>query len=72
MKKPIIKTYTVQTRSIIIADVEVKANTLEEALEQAKLVELSDVVEFVSGVSHNDSSLKVTGLYGDKAWDTEQ
>lgn len=72
MKKSATKTYTVQIRSIIIADVEVKANTLEEAVEQAKLLELSDVVTFENGVSHVDSSLIVSGIYSQKAWDTEQ
>lgn len=61
MSKSKKKTYYIQADISVLTSVEVAADSLQDALDQAKLMKVSDFVE-VPG-DHIDSELEITGVY---------
>lgn len=61
MKKKL-KTFTVQVKLDLFLDVDVKAETLEEALAAGKALDVRDVVEF--DVGYHDGEITVVGVFG--------
>jgi hypothetical protein len=55
------KTYTVMIKVMLRTDVEISAETFEEALAKARELKTPDVVQFDG--SHNDSEIEVEGVY---------
>ncbi len=60
MKKKI-KIFTAQFRVEVYTDVAIKAESLEDALNQAKEFDVTDVVEIPGG--HVDSNIRLTGVF---------
>jgi hypothetical protein len=56
------QSYTVQARIVVEGDLEVRAESLDEALAKAKELKLDDFITVTGG--HNDSSLRITGVFG--------
>lgn len=55
------KTYTVMIKVMLRTDVEISAESFEEALAKARELNTVDIVEFEGG--HNDSEVEVEGVY---------
>lgn len=55
------KTFTVMLKVVLDTDVEISAESFEEALAKARELKTTDIVEFTGG--HNDSSIEVNGVY---------
>lgn len=55
------KTYTVMLDIKLSTDVEISAESFEEALSKARELKTLDVVTFDG--NHNDSEVKVTGVF---------
>lgn len=73
IKKSKTPEFTAQVRVVLIVDVVIEDSSLENATAFAKTLKLSDIIsEYDDGVSEVDHSLKVTGIYDAKAWDTSQ
>jgi hypothetical protein len=71
MKKKTIKpTYTVQVKLVTVVDVEVEAQTLDDALEIGRAWKRSDIIEYTKAVSENDHHIKVLGVYSQEDWGT--
>lgn len=56
-----LEVYTVAVQIDLWTDVEVKAESFEDALVKARELGVTDIVEFNGG--HNDSSVKITGVF---------
>jgi hypothetical protein len=67
-KKNSCKLFTVQVKVIMVADVEVEADSLEDALALGKTWNLKDVVTLNSAVSECDSAIELVGGYSREAW----
>ena len=61
--------YLVTARIVIISDVEVNANSFEEAVEQSKLLTETDFVT-VDG-EFNDGSIRIVSIGQPNAWKTD-
>ena len=70
-KKTVYKPFTVQVRLVLIADVEVEADSLEDALALGKDWSSKDVVVMDAAASECDSSLKVVGAWSPSAWSVD-
>jgi hypothetical protein len=51
-------------------DVEVEAQTLDDALEIGRAWKRSDIIEYTKAVSENDHHIKVLGVYSQEDWGT--
>lgn len=64
--------FTVQIRAVLILDVEVEADTMEEALTLGKGWKLGELVTKLDPSTNTiDYSLVVAGVHSEKAWSTE-
>lgn len=73
-KNTVIKpTFSVQTRLVLVADVEVEAeaDTLEEAIEIGKTWTMKDIVKLDPAASECDSKLRVVGAFSQASWGTD-
>lgn len=61
MNKKKQQTYTVMVSITLDTTVHIKAESMEEAIAEAKLLEVTEVVQFDG--DHNDSSIEVTGVF---------
>lgn len=61
MSKKKYKTYTVCLKIDLMTDVEISAESLEDALIKARNLKTTDVIEFEG--NHNDSEIQVTGVF---------
>lgn len=61
-KKAIGRSYEISLRINVEVGVTVAAESLEDALVQAKNFKVSDVIDF-NGNSHNDSDIAVTAVF---------
>lgn len=61
MAKKTNDTYTIMVNITLDTDIEVSAMSLEEALEKAKKLELTDVVSFDG--NYNDGQMEVRGVF---------
>ena len=64
-------TFTVQVRVVLVADVEVEAPSLEDAIAFGKEFKLKDVVTLDSAASECDSKVSVVGAYSQATWGTD-
>ena len=55
------KRYTVQMKLDLLLDTEVSADSLEDAIAQARQIGVRDIVEFDAG--YNDGEIKVVGVF---------
>lgn len=55
------KTYIIMIDVKLSTDLEISADSFEEALEKAREFKTTDIIEFTGG--HNDSEVKITGVY---------
>lgn len=60
-KKSKDRPFTVLIELKLFTDTEIYAESLEEALEKARGLKITDVIQFEG--SHNDSEFKVTGVF---------
>ena len=70
MSKKQQKTFTANFRIVAIVSVEVKADTLEKAIQKANDVKESDVFK-VLGVYNDGSGLQLIGVSQDDLWNTD-
>ena len=55
------KTSHIYAKVGIETSIEIQANSLEDALEQSKSLKIGEFVEIIG--EHNDSEMKITGVY---------
>ena len=55
------KTFTVMLKVVLDTDVEISAETFEDALSKARQLMTTDIVSFEGG--HNNSTVQVTGVF---------
>lgn len=67
-KKP---TWTVQTKVVLVADVEVEADTLEDAIALGKTWKLRDVISLDEAATEGDSKVTILGAYSQESWGTD-
>lgn len=60
MKKKL-KIFSVSLLVKVDTNIKIQADSLEQAIEKARLYEVKDIVEF--DTEYNDGSIKVTGAY---------
>ena len=70
MKAPKKQSFTVQMKVVAVVDVEIKADNFSAALEQAKALDMKDMLTTTDGTSYNDDRLCVVGIFGGEEWDT--
>jgi hypothetical protein len=63
--------FTVQARLVLIAEVEVEANSFEEALQLGKTWSRKDIVDMQPSTSEIDSKITLTGAYSSQAWSVD-
>lgn len=63
--------YTVYVRLLSVVEVEVEADTVEEALAIGRTWERSDILTYTDDVSENDYSLRVFGALNPADWSTD-
>jgi len=65
-----LKAFNVTARMIIVADISIKAASLEEAVAEAATLKEVDFISFKG--EFDDGSIKIVGVNATRAWDTEQ
>lgn len=65
------QTFTVQMRVVVLAEVEVEADSLEEAMSVGRKWLRKDIVNLEKGFSECDSSVTLTGAYASRYWTAE-
>jgi hypothetical protein len=55
------KVFTVAVKVVLDTDVEISAATFEDALEKARELSITDIVDFDG--SHIDSNVDITGIF---------
>jgi hypothetical protein len=65
-----VQTYQVTARLVVLASIDVKAESFEDALEQSKTLRETDFVKFKG--EFLDGSMKIGQVCVNKYWDTDQ
>lgn len=63
-KKKTTTTFTAQVRVNAVVDVDIEAETMEDAFTQAKALTMGDVLTLEENVVENDHRIKVVGMFG--------
>jgi hypothetical protein len=62
------QTFTVQVRVVVIGDLDVVADSLEEALSLGRTWTRNDIVTLATAATEADSSVTVVAAYSSHAW----